>query len=145
MFPVLALVDSLRPYFAWHPARLYCFAAIIVALFSVRTVNLRELSVAFLSEALVESRYRRLRRFFSFFKIDMIVVARWIFSLYVSSSKKIYLTIDRTNWCWGKSKINVLVVGIAYEGIAIPIFWVQLNKAGNASAKQHVEILVSFR
>lgn len=116
----------------------------IVALFSVRTVNLREVAVAFISDALLDSRYKRLRRFFAYFKIDMTLVARWIFSLYISPDKKAYLTIDRTNWFWGKSKINVLVVGIAHEGIAIPLFWTALNKAGNASAKEHIAILQRF-
>ncbi len=144
MFPIDDLISSLRPHFNWHAARLYCFAATIIALFSVRTVNLREIAVAFISDALVDSRYRRLRRFFAFFQIDLTVVARWIFRLYISDGTQAYITIDRTNWFWGKSKINILFVGIAYEGIAIPLIWEPLNKAGNASAEEHVAILQRF-
>ena len=113
----------------------------IVALFTVRTVNLREIAIAFISDALVDSRYKRLRRFFTYFKIDTAVIARWIFSLYISSNKQVYITIDRTNWYWGKSKINVLVVAIAHEGVAIPLFWEILNTGGNATAEQHIAIL----
>lgn len=59
---------------------------------------------------------------------------------------KIYVTIDRTNWYWGKSKINVLTLGVAYEGegMAIPLFWTALNKAGNATAEKHIAVIKQF-
>ena len=103
------LVGSLKGNFEWNKARLYCLAGMLLALISVRTVNLREIAVAFVSDALLDSRYRRIRRFFSHFIIDYVVIARWIFGLYFSDQDKVYLTIDRTNWYWGKSKINVLL------------------------------------
>lgn len=55
-----------------------------------------------------------------------------------------YLTMDRTNWFWGKTKINILKVGIAHEGSAIPLFWFFLNKAGNATGKQHAMAIKKF-
>jgi hypothetical protein len=127
----------------WNKARLDCFVRMLLALFAVRTVNLSELAVAFASKAEVSSRYKRLQRFFGQFKIDYSVIARWIFKLFFSD-KKIYLTIDRTNWFWGKAKINILMLGIAYEGVAIPLLWNLLNKAGNATAAEHRAILKRF-
>jgi len=53
----------------------------------------------------------------------------------------VYLTVDRTNWFWGKAKINILMIGIAYEGIAIPLCWKLLNKAGTASADEHKDMI----
>ncbi len=138
------LMKSLNGYFGWNKARLYCFAGMLLALISVRSVNLREMAVAFASQALLDSRYRRLRRFFAYFKVDYTLIARWIFNLYVQGEDKVYLTIDRTNWYWGKSKINVLTLGIAHEGVAIPLFWRALNKAGNANAQEHQEIIERF-
>lgn len=138
------LMGSLKGSFKWNKARLFCLAGLLLALISVRTVNLREIAVAFVGDALLDSRYRRIRRFFSHFKIDYVVIARWIFGLYFSDQDKIYLTIDRTNWYWGKSKINVLTLGIAYEGMAIPLFWCALDKAGNALASEHIDILQRF-
>ena len=43
--------------------------------------------------------------------------------LFFKPEDKYYLIIDRTNWYWGKKKINIFMLGIAYEGIAIPLFW----------------------
>lgn len=65
------LMGSLSPYFKWNKARLYCLAGIILALISVRTVNLKELAVAFAGKALLNSKHRRLRRFFALFKVDL--------------------------------------------------------------------------
>lgn len=138
------LVTSLKGSFKWNKARLFCFAGILLALISVRTINLREVAVAFASNALLDSRYKRLKRFFAFFKMDYTAIARWIFGLYFSSTDKIYLTIDRTNWYWGKSKVNVLTLGAAHEGMAIPLLWRALNKAGNALAIEHIEIIQRF-
>ena len=117
----------------WNKARLDCFVRMLIALFVVRTVNLSEIAVAFTSKAEVNSRYKRLQRFFAKFKIDYTVIARFIFKLFFSDSQKIYLTIDRTNWYWGKQKINIFMLGIAYEGIAIPLFWICLPKAGSSN------------
>lgn len=33
---------------------------------------------------------------------------------------------------------------MAYEGLAIPLFWQMLNKAGNASGKEHCEIIQRY-
>src|SRR5690606_21561318 len=78
------------------------------------------------------SRYRRLQRFFAHFKIDFNIVSRFLFRLFFVASESCYLTIDRTNWKWGKENINVLMLGIVYKGTAIPICWELLNKRGNS-------------
>ncbi|WP_265578869.1 hypothetical protein [Psychrobacter sanguinis] len=35
---------------------------------------------------------------------------------------KVTLTIDRTNWKWGKSNLNIFMLGVVYKGIAIPLY-----------------------
>lgn len=127
----------------WNKARLDCFTQMLLALFTVRTVNLSEMAVAMASKAEVASRYKRLQRFFRHFRLDYNVIAKFIFSLFFSA-KEIYITIDRTNWFWGKAKINILTLAVAYEGVAIPILWCLLNKAGNATAIEHRAMLVRF-
>jgi hypothetical protein len=129
--------------FAWNKARLDCFSRMLLALFKVRTVNLSEIAVGFEAKASVESRYKRLYRFFRQFKMDYATLALWMVDQF-ALPKKFYVTIDRTNWFWGKGKINILTVAIAYEGIAIPVVWQALGKAGNASALEHQAILQRF-
>ena len=138
------LERSLNDYFGWNKARMNCFAKMLLALFVVCSVNLSKLAVAFSSEAKIESRYKRLQRFFALFDIDMDKVAKFIFNLYFKDKEKIYLTIDRTNWFFGKFKINSLTLGVAHEGIAIPLFWNLLKTSGNATGKEHAEIIKRF-
>lgn len=48
------LVTSLKGSFKWNKVRLFCLAGILLALISVRTINLREVAVAFASNALLD-------------------------------------------------------------------------------------------
>lgn len=143
MSKVSELKRILGENFVWNKARLDCFSRMLLALFSVRTVNLSEIAVAFAAKAEINSRYKRLQRFFRHFEIDYAILAKWIFKLFLAN-RQIYLTVDRTNWFWGKAKINILTLGIAYEGVAIPLLWSLLNKAGNATAAEHGAILQRF-
>lgn len=128
----------------WRKPRLDCFAQMLLALFAVRSVNLSEIAVAMQADVLIESRYKRVKRFFSGFEFDFIPIARWIYSLFFSEDDKVYIAIDRTNWYWGKAKINIFMLSICYEGIAIPLFWTLLNKAGASSAEEQRHLIGRF-
>ena len=51
------------------------------------------------------------------------------------------LTIDRTQWQLGKSKINFLVIAVPYKRMAIPLFWMLLEKKGNSNYKERINVL----
>jgi len=138
------LINSLNGSLGWNKARVSCFVHVLLALFSVRTVNLKEIALAFQSKAQLDSRYRRLQRFFALFNFDYTQIARWIFRLYVTDGDRVYLAIDRTNWYWGKKKINVFMLSVAHEGMAIPIFWIMLDKAGNSNFDEQRKLLTLF-
>ena len=53
-------------------------------------------------------------------------ISQLIFNMF--SFDQVQLTLDRTNWKWGKRNINILMLAIVYRGIAIPILWTLLNK-----------------
>ncbi len=128
-----------------NKARIDCLARMLLALFSVRTVNLSEVATAFGSEAEISSRYKRLQRFFGQFKVDYVCLARWVFKLFfLDGDQGFNVVIDRTNWYWGKQKINVFTLGIAYEGLAIPIFWMLLPKAGNSNFEEQKKLIERF-
>ena len=54
------------------------------------------------------------------------------------------LTLDRTNWKWGKKNINILMLAVVYKGIAIPIYWLLLNKRGNSNTRERIALLKRF-
>jgi hypothetical protein len=141
MKTISELQGILSGFLNWNKSRLDCLSHLLLALFAVKTVNLREIAVAFKSSCQLDSRYKRIKRFFRQVDIDVASVGKWIFSLFFTPEQTVYLTIDRTNWFWGKAKINILTVSAAYEGIAIPLYWTLLDKAGNALASEHIAIL----
>lgn len=136
------LRETLNMHFHWNKARITCFTNILVGLFLTRTVNLTSIAVAFEGDAKRLSRYRRIQRFFSGYEIDYKVIAKFIFGIF--GFQEIYLTLDRTNWKWGKSNINILTLGIVYKGIAIPIIWKLLDKYGNSDTPERIEIMKIF-
>ena len=74
---------SLNEHFRWNKARMTCFVQILVALITVRTVNLSRLACIIVNgDTDQSSRYRRLQRFFAGFKIDFDKVAEFMFWLF---------------------------------------------------------------
>lgn len=145
MRKVSELSGILSEHLGWHKARVDFFARALLALLICKTINFKELAVAMPSStAEVDSRYRRIQRFFASFEINFTVIARWIFNLFISPGQKFYVSIDRTNWYFGKAKINIFMLSICYEGIAIPIIWKLLDKAGSSSAEEQIELVQRF-
>lgn len=138
------LRNILDEYFDWHNARLNCFVGMLWALMALNTVNLTQLAVSFPSGVLISSRYRRMQRFFSQHSIDYNTVARFIMALYGFTARDYYLSLDRTNWKWGKRDINLLVLAVVYRGAAIPVYWLALNKRGNSNSRERIALLKRF-
>lgn len=138
------LGESLNGYFRWNKARMTCFVKMLLALIVTRTINLNKLACSFTSDATQSSRYRRLQRFFANFKIDYNRVAGFIFQIFFVAGGKWYLAIDRTNWKWGESDINILTLAIVFKGTAIPIYWELLDKKGNSDTPERIALLQKF-
>lgn len=78
--------------------------------------------------------------FFSGYEVNYNHVAGIILHLLPQKSDFV-ISIDRTNWQFGKTNINILVAGIVYKGIAIPIVWMLLDKQGNSNTKERKILL----
>jgi len=137
---VSELQSTLSNFFDWHKARLNCLAQILQALFAVRTVNLTQIAAAFKTSVKEASSYRRVCRFFTGFSFDISTIVLLVFRLFPLGDKYT-LILDRTNWKWGKSPINILMLSIAYLGISIPIFWAVLDLEGASCVEDRVTIL----
>jgi len=140
MRQISELETTLVHFLDWNKARISFLIQILQALFIVRTVNLTQIAQAFCSSAKEESVYRRIQRFFGSFSFDMsfIVVLACKFFTW---GEQCVLLLDRTNWKWGKTHINILVLSIEHLGIGIPIFWAVLRKGGMSSTKDRTKIL----
>ena len=136
------LRDILNGYFGWNKARMACFVGMLIALFKVRTINLTELACGFSSNATIDARYKRIKRFFKDFTIDFSLIALWVIQFFGLTNKPFYLSTDRSNWQWGKKNINILMLSITYKGIAIPLFWSLLVQIGLDDLKKNMFILL---
>lgn len=138
------LSGRINEYLGWDKRRVSCFCKLLVALMVVQSVNMKRLACAISGKAKRDSSYRRLQRFFSEHRINFNHVAILIVKLFSLDSESRYLILDRTNWKWGKSNINILFLCIAYRGAAIPVFWLVLNKQGNSSTRERIALIKRF-
>ena len=112
----------LSEYFNLSGHNLECLSFFVIGMFMVQTVNLAKLSKTFSTATKSESNYKRLQRFIRRLKFSddaLFLMIRKVFNL----TGPLTLCLDRTNWKFGKTHINYLVVSIAYKGISIPFIW----------------------
>ena len=52
---------------------------------------------------------------------------------------------DRTNWDFGKTTINVLMISVTWNGMGIPLLWMLLPTAGNSHTSERTELFDRLR
>ena len=58
---------------------------------------------------------------------------------------KLALCLDRSNWKFGKNHLNYLVLSWRIsKDISLPLFFVDLDKAGNSSTQERLDLLARF-
>lgn len=143
MYQVTRLRDALRPHLAWHGARLSFLAAFLIALLRVKTVNFAELATAFCGKAHTNSHYKRLQRFFRDYAIDYAEIAQVVVAL-MNIPEPWVLSLDRTQWQFGESVFNILMLGVVHEGVAFPLMWSVLDKPGSSNTDERITLFNQF-
>jgi Transposase DDE domain len=139
MEAIMLLREALRPHLGWHGARLAFVSAFLIALFRVKTVNLSELAVGFSGKAATESHYKRLQRFFQAFEVDYGEIAKTVVRL-MKIPEPWLPSCDRTEWQYGETTFNLLMLGVVHQGVAIPLVWTMLDKEGNSNTRERSEL-----
>lgn len=136
------LEDSLRPLFGnnFNMARLKFIVLFIQSLIKVQNVCFEKLAVAFDSSVSVSSSLRRIQRFMADFVLDLDLMTKVIYAQ-IPKSDKVLLVLDRTNWKFGETNINILMLGITYKGVAFPLMFKMLSKFGNSSSDERIELI----
>jgi len=89
-----------------------------------------------------DTAYARLKRFFQ--TGNSIGILQFVCILAIKTfcqNPNCYLLLDRTNWKYGKVHINLLVIGLLYRDVFIPLVWIDLGRAGNSNSKQRLDLL----
>lgn len=126
-------------------ARIKLIAQVVMALCKVQSVNFNKLAIGFetAGKATPDSSMRRLQRFISSYALDTDLIARVVMKL-IPVEGPYQLAIDRTNWEFGKFKINILALGIVYKGCAFPILYKMLPKTGNSNTTERIALMDRF-
>ena len=131
------LRELLKPHLSLPKARLNCFLMLVLAVIGQRTVSLVWLARHPETPARTESVYRRFQRFFALCVLPPRTIGKLILALSPRPADGWVLAMDRTNWQFGKSHINLLVVSIIVNGVGLPIAWRMLPKSTKRGNSRH--------
>lgn len=107
-------------------------------------MNLTELATGFRHHAQIDSNFKRLQRFFRSFELDYSLIARTIVRI-MDIPQPWVLSTDRTEWSFGKTRFNILMLGIVHNGVAYPLVWEMLDKKGNSHSDERMDLIDRFR
>jgi len=124
-------------------ARLKLISHFVIALCKVQTVTFEKLANAFDTTSDPNSSLRRIQRFIANYSLDCNLIARLIFNL-LPAQDKLILSIDRTNWKFGQTGMNIFMLGVVYKGVAFPLLSTMLEKRGNSNAEERINLINRF-
>ena len=137
------LCEILQPHLSWHRARVSFAAAFILAVIKVRNVTFSQLALVLKPRVKPNSNVRRIQRFFAQFSFDALTFGQLMLTL-LPKKDGLVVTLDRTHWKLGSVDLNILMLSVAYQGIAFPVVWQVLGKAGNSNRWERRQLLRRF-
>lgn len=138
------ILSSLQKHLTSNKARLKTLSGLITGVIREKTTNLRDLSRHQESEATDHSDYRKLQRFFKEWKFSWEETAKLTLDKVPKPPEGYVLSIDRTNWKFGRTHINILTIGIVVGKVSIPLVWMTLpqeTKRGNSNTEQRIDLM----
>lgn len=139
------LIHKVTRSLAWHKERCETFTSLVIGLFNGGNVQHHSLAQGFQNTASLKSQCERIRRFFAEQAIDYQVFAKAMMGVISSSTPKVHLIIDRTNWKFGATDINYLVLAVRIGKITFPLMWEMLPHQGNSDSEIRIDLLERFR
>ena len=124
-------------------ARIKAMSMMICALCKVQRIAYTKLASAFDSDAEASSSLRRIQRLIAECIINTDLIARLILKL-IPVKGPYSLSMDRTNWKFSNTNINILTLGIICEGMAFPIVFKMMDKRGNSNTEERMELIRRF-
>lgn len=126
-----------------NQARIKLMSLFVISLCKVQTVNFERLASGFESSTSPASSLRRIQRFIAEFNLDRDLIARFIFAL-LPEKENLCLSIDRSNWKFGRFDINIFMLGVCYKGLAFPLLFTMLPKRRNSNTIERIKLIERF-
>lgn len=134
---------QLKAHFNCDKRRIKLIANLIIGLLKLTESSLSMWCKTLGGQRSLEARYKQLQRFARFFRFSARLYAQFIWQLY-GQNKVVYLTLDRSEWKMRGKWVQVIMVGIAHEGMSIPLLWQTLNGQGNTPRVVRQALLTCF-
>lgn len=117
-----------------------------ISMQKARTVNLSQMVnySSRLNEIAPNSIYKNYQRLIHNMQISQSDLARAVISMYELNNCRLTLSLDRTNWRYGKADINFLVLSVCVLGTAIPLYWIELDSKGNSNTQERRQVIEMF-
>ena len=135
------LKEELSHYFIGQSQRIRMMSKLILSVLKMCTVNFAQLSLVLNEQVKVSSNFKRIQRFFRFYSFCQYQFVQFAYSHYGHKGQWIALSMDRTNWKFGRININILTIGISWRGTAIPLVWMMLDKRGLSNQSERIYLL----
>jgi hypothetical protein len=87
-----------------------------------------------------DSHYKRLIRIFDDFSYSNLWLELLQFVFRLLRLKSDYLLLDGTSWEKGGRQFHYLTLCVVYQGVAIPIYWEDLQKKGTSSVEERKQL-----
>ncbi len=136
-----ALKEELCQIFSGHGQRLSMMSKLILAILKMCTVNYAQLAMVINPKVKVDSNFKRIQRFMKSYRFCQRRYIQFAWAQYGVQGNWVALSMDRTNWKFGKTNINILTIGISWRGTAIPLVWMLLNKRGQSNQNERIFLL----
>jgi transposase len=133
-------IDELQYYLKHRDDVIHMVQKIIVGMIKAKTVNLVDISNHF-DKGKQESHYRAIQLFFQKQDLEDDDVIDFIIDLLFEKNQKLKLIMDRTDWQFGQTRHNLLVISVSYENTAIPLMIKPLERKGNSNTAQRIEMM----
>jgi len=122
-------------------ARKKFISSFVLGLVKSRNVQFCEVARHLNNDAKTVSNEIRIQDFFREAEIDYKQVAI-LLTCMLPSDQKSRLCIDRTEWNFGKTQVNILMIIAGCGDFQIPLYWELLdNKSGNSSSDNRINLL----
>ncbi len=137
-----ALVEHL----GWKKSSAEFASRLVCSLILVTMVWHKKLALGCDSKAQKRSVTRRIQRFFADTVINYDLFSAMLYKL-LGLKGKLTIVLDRTNWDFGESHINIFVAGVLVktqnmtQGFVVPLAWVVFNKKGNSNTEERKDLM----
>ena len=117
-------------------------AQMIGGMINQRSVQYSEIAQGIDSDVKIESTIRRIEDWFRKVEFDYEALIVLLVCFIPGNFKKWTISIDRTEWDFGRLQINVLCAIVQIGKIGVPIYFEMLdNNSGNSNWEQRIDLL----